>query len=281
MGITAALHGNEVNGVSVIHQLVRAINVEELTGVIVAVPVANPPGFIARSRYFSSGQDLNRLFPGQKTGYRGNQYAWYFRERFVRKITHLIDLHTASHGRQNSLFVRTDMTHSVCKQMALLQAPQIIVHQSSPDASLRESAVQLGKPAITVEIGNPSSFQKSYIMHALQGVENVLSYLGMIHESVETPEVFPTICVQSRWYYAEHGGTLEMKPAVNQWIKKGEVIATVRNIFGDLVHQYVAQEDGVVIGRNVDPVCQSGDKLVHLGTIGKDFAPRKERHAAD
>ncbi|ETO01375.1 succinylglutamate desuccinylase/aspartoacylase [Reticulomyxa filosa] len=166
------------------------------------------------------------------------------------------------------------MTHSVCKQMALLQAPQIIVHNTGSDGSLREAAMSLGKPAITVEIGNPSSFQKTYIMHALQGVENVLSYLGMLHESVETPEMFPTICVKSHWYYAEHGCTLQVKPTVNQWVKKGEVIAIVRNIFGDLVHRYVAEEDGVVIGRNVDPVCQSGDRLILLGTVGRDFAQR-------
>jgi len=219
---------------------------------------------------------LNKCFPGQRTGYRGNQYAWYFTQRFVTKITHLIDLHTASHGRQYSLYVRTNMNNSVCKQMALLQGPQIAVH-TGPDGSLREAAINLGKPAITVEIGNSSSFQKAYIMHALQGVENVLSYLGMIHESIETPEA-PTICVNSRWYFAEHGGTLQVKPTINQWIKKGDVIALVRNIFGDLMHRYVAQEDGVVIGRNVDPICQSGDRLILLGLVGREFEEKKRKN---
>jgi len=252
----------------------RAVNVDELTGVIVAIPCANPPGFIHRTRHFICGQetkDLNKCFPGKPDGEGASQFVYCLTQKFVKKITHLIDLHTASHGRQNSLYARADMNDAVCKQMAILQAPQIILHSTAPDGSLREQAMKLGKPAITVEIGNPSSFQKAYISHALQGVENVLSFLGMIKDTVEPPLVMPTICVKSKWSFAEHGGTLQMMVGINQWLKKGDVIAIGRNIFGDMIKQYEAAEDGVVIGRNIDPTCEMGDRLIHFGTVGSSF----------
>jgi len=38
-----------------------------------------------------------------------------------------------------------------------------------------------------------------------------------------------------------------------------------------MIKQYEAAEDGVVIGRNIDPTCEMGDRLIHFGTVGSSF----------
>ncbi|KAG4304289.1 hypothetical protein PORY_002264 [Pneumocystis oryctolagi] len=265
VGLTCALHGNEVNGIRVVHRLYQSeLNPESLHGTIVAVTVANIQGFLTSSRGFKS-QDLNRLMPGKKNGSTAQQYAYNFIERIVKKFDYLIDLHTASKGRVNSLYVRANMLDDRTRKMAVLQNPQIIVHNTSPDGSLRGAAMAVGIPAITVEIGNPSIFQKRFVKNALLGVSNIISHLGMIPDEHQQAEFKPIICDKSYWIFTTKGGILSVIPEVNTWVRKGEVIATIHSIFGQLIETYTAPEDCIIVGKEIDPVASSGSRIAHIG----------------
>ncbi|CAJ0645855.1 7968_t:CDS:2 [Entrophospora sp. SA101] len=272
VGLTAALHGNELNGIPLIHRLMsQDLNCNNLHGVVVSVPVANVPGYLAGQRTFSDGQDLNRVMPGKPNGSTSQVYAYNLIDRIVSKFTHLIDLHTASKGRANSLYVRANMNDPRTRRMAKLQNPQIIVHNTSPDGSLRGAAMERGIPAITVEIGDPSKFQKRFVKTALQGVTNILSNLKMVPDENQSPEYDPVVCARSYWIFAKRGGILNVIPDVNTWVKKNEIIATLDSVFGILVETYFAPEDGIVIGKEMYPVCQSGQRILHLGAVDDKF----------
>ncbi|KAG0244144.1 hypothetical protein B0O80DRAFT_137665 [Mortierella sp. GBAus27b] len=273
VGLTAALHGNELNGIPLTHRLVlHDIKCQSLHGIVVAVPVANVPGYLAGQRGFSDGTDLNRLMPGKKNGSTSQVYSYNLMTRIIRHFTHLIDLHTASKGRVNSLYVRANMQNATTRHMARLQNPQIIVHNTSPDGSLRGAAMQEYKiPAITVEIGDPARFQKRFFKSALLGVTNILSHLKMIEDEHEVQDYDPVVCARSYWIFTKGGGILNVLPDVNTWVRKGDVIATLHNIFGEEEHRYFAPEDGIVVGKSVDPVCQSGCRILHLGVVNDRF----------
>ncbi|KAG4303277.1 hypothetical protein PCK1_000615 [Pneumocystis canis] len=265
VGLTCALHGNEVNGIRVVHRLYESeLNPESLHGTIVAITVANIQGFLTSSRGFKS-QDLNRLMPGKKNGSTAQQYAYNLIERIVKKFDYLIDLHTASKGRVNSLYVRANMLDDRTRKMAVLQNPQIIVHNTSPDGSLRGAAMAVGIPAITVEIGNPSIFQKRFVKNALLGVSNIISHLGMIPDEHQQAEFKPIICDKSYWIFTTKGGILSVIPEVNTWVRKGETIATIHSIFGQLIETYTAPEDCIIVGKEIDPVASSGSRIAHIG----------------
>lgn len=267
VGITSAIHGNELNGIPTIFRVFRELDVQQMRGTLVAVPVLNPPGFDRHQRYFSDGQDLNRLFPGRASGNCGAQFVHAIDQKILSKFQYCIDLHTASFGRVNSLYVRCDMTNAVVKKMALLQNPQIIVHNSSPGGSLRGSCQARGIPCVTVEIGNPSVYQHMMQARAFSGIENILSHLNVNDDIVDVPDVDPVICNSSHWLFSQAGGILEIRPKLCEWVRKGDVIAQIRNVFGDVTNLFRADTDGVVIGKNADPVCQSGDRLVHIGVV--------------
>lgn len=270
VGITAALHGNELNGIPLIHRLYTELDPSQLHGTVVAVLVVNVPGYLQSIRNFD-GVDLNRLMPGKKHGSTPQVYAYNLMQRIISKFNYLLDLHTASKGRVNSLYVRANMNDKKTRKMAILQNPQIIVHNTSPDGSLRGSAMELDIPAITVEIGDPSRFQKRFIRNALVGVTNILSNLKMIQDDTNQISGTHTICTKSYWIFAKQGGIINVIPDVNTWVKKDEPIATLYNIFGDLEHTYHAPEDGIVIGKNIDPVCKSGNRILHLGVVDAKF----------
>ena len=267
-GITSAVHGNELNGVPIIHQLFRSLDCEALRGTVVGCPVVNIPGYLANERTLREGKDLNRLMPGRPDGHTGEVYAHRLLTRLVEKLNYLIDLHTASFGRVNSLYVRANMLHPVAATMARLQGPEIIVHNEATEGTVRAAAMAHDIPAITVEVGNPLRFQRNLIRDSLIGIKNVLAHLEMIEEDYVPPVDAPVICKRSYWIYSQHGGFLEVFPDVATHVRRGRALASVTSIFGDLVAEYGAPEDAVIVGRSTNPLCETGSRVVHLGVIG-------------
>lgn len=269
-GVTAAVHGNEINGIPVIHRLLQRLDLKKLRGTVVAVIVVNVPGYVNHERAFQDGLDLNHIMPGKAQGNVAEVYGHRLVERLIKHFDYLVDLHTASFGRLNSLYVRADMTHSVTAQMAYLQRPQIILHDPPSDGTLRGAAMELGIPAITLEIRDPQRFQTESIKRSLIGLRSVLSEVGMLPKRNVAPGAAPVLCDSSKWLYTDHGGLLEVFHDVTEMVEEGDVVARLSNIFGDVIREYKAPRAGIVIGRSNNPVGQTGARIVHLGHIADD-----------
>jgi predicted deacylase len=264
-GVTAAVHGNEINGIPVIQQLFREVDATELRGTLVGVPVVSVGAFVGAQRTFSEGFDLNRIMPGRPDGNVGEVYAHRFLTRFVEHLDYLVDLHTASFGRVNSLYVRADLRHEASRRMAMLQNPDIIVHNEARDGTLRDAAMDRGIAAITVEVGDPLRFQKRLIRGSLHGLRSVLHDMGMLDAVEEVLTHEPVLCGKSYWLYAQHGGLLDVLPGPADEIEKDAVIARVRNVYGDTIAVYRAPERAVIVGRSTNPICTPGSRIAHLG----------------
>ena len=267
LGITAALHGNELNGISTIHSLWDHIDPKSLRGTLILVPILNTAGFLNGEREFSDGKDLNRVMPGSPNGTPSEVYAHTIITKVVSKFQYLIDLHTASFGRINSLYVKADLSLPAIKTLALEQNPQIIVDKKGPDGSLREEAARLGIPSITVEIGNPYLFQKNYIKPSIDGLMNTLIELGMIDAEKKAAGKKPVLCNDSHWVYASTAGILKVYPALAKRVKRGEVVASITNVFGQEEVVVRSPANAIVIGKSTNPVCDVGARIIHLGLM--------------
>jgi len=265
LGLTAAVHGDELNGISVIQRLFDDLDVTSMKGTIVAIPVVNIQAFNLGERFFLDGVDLNRIMPGKANGNISEIYAYRFINMIVKKFDYLLDLHTASFGRVNSFYIRSDMDNKVTKKLALLQNAQIIVHSPPSDGTLRGAAEELKIPAITIEVGNPNQFQRKLIKSGLEGVHNVLSHLKIIPDDIEELDRQTVICSSSYWLYTKQGGLLTVHVELAEKITKDMHIATLKDVFGNIVQEYYTPENGVVIGKSVNPVNQSGGRIIHLG----------------
>jgi len=268
VGVTAAIHGNELNGVFCIHELVRRLPVRDLVGTVVGVPIVNMPGFLTHQRDYRDGKDLNRLMPGRPRGTSSEVYAHRFVERVVRPFEYLIDLHTASFGRVNSLYIRADMSRPQTAEIARLLRPQIVVHNPGEDGTLRAAAEKLGIHAVTVEVGDPQRIQHKLVSLTRIAIRDVLERLSMLPPDRERVEREPIECARSYWVFTDTGGLLEVLPRVADRVQKGQVIARLVNEWGDPTRTYEAPEDGVVIGKSTNPVAYSGARILHLGIEG-------------
>jgi predicted deacylase len=265
LGLNAALHGNELNGIPVIQKLINDLNLDELRGTIVGVLVANVPGLLLEQRAFNDGVDLNRISPGKRDGTQSELYVYRLFERIVKKFDYLIDLHTASFGRVNTYYIRADMSDEMSSRMARLQNPEIILNHTPIGITLRGRAAIHGIKTITIELRDPHLFQRDVINDSLVGVRNILYDLKMLPGEILCPADDITLCESSYWLYTDEGGILNVFPQLGQQLKKGDKIAAVKTIFGITVKEYFCPEDGVVIGKSVNPINQSGSRILHLG----------------
>jgi predicted deacylase len=265
LGITAALHGNELNGISTIFKLIEDIDPKKLSGTLVLLPISNVPGYLAKQRYFSDAIDLNRIMPGKPEGVTSDLYAHFLTSKVISKFDYLLDLHTASHGRVNSLYIRADLENEETRTLAFLQNPQIIVQKYDEEGTLRGWANENSIPAITIEIGNSSAFQHTLIDETLEGILNTMKHFGMIEGEVQDMVTDATICDRSYWIYSKKGGIVDVLPSLADEVNKGQVIAKVYNVFGQVKEEVLADKKGVVIGKNINPNCDAGTRILHIG----------------
>ena len=266
-GLTAALHGNELNGIPVIQQLFAELDPNELAGTVVGVLVANVPAFIEERRKFNDGVDLNHIAPGKPGGDCSQLYMHRLIDRIVSRLDFLIDLHTASFGRVNSYYIRADMACDASARMARILNPDIILDNPPNDYTLRGHASQNGIRSITLELKDPHRFQFSVVDECVAGIRNILVDLGLISGLIRPydDEQSTWVCDSSYWLYTDEGGFLTVLPALGEHVENGDEIAIVRTVFGDISKTIHAPESGVVIGKSVNPVNQSGSRILHLG----------------
>ena len=267
-GLTAALHGNELNGIPVIQKLFAGIDPSKLAGTVVGVLIANVPGFLEETRKFNDGVDLNHLAPGRQNGDCSQLYVHRLIDRIVNRFDYLIDLHTASFGRVNSYYIRADMSCKETARMARLLHPEIILDNPPNDYTLRGHASLHGTKSLTLELRDPHKFQTNVIRDSLNGIQNVLTDLQMLPGDIspyDDDDLETTVCDGSFWIYTDEGGILSVLPALGDVINEGDEIATVKTIFGRNVKSIHAPESGVVIGKSVNPINQSGSRVLHLG----------------
>jgi predicted deacylase len=265
LGLTAALHGNELNGIRVIQKLFSHLDTGLLRGTVVGVLAANVPAVVREQRYFNDGVDLNRIAPGRPNGNQSEVYIHRLVDRLVSRFEYLLDLHTASAGRINAFYIRAEMSDPATARMAHLQGADIILHDPPDDYTLRGTAASRGIKAITVELCDPATFQKDVIEQGVQGAYNVMVDLNMIDGTLKNEEHVCMICRDSSWSYTDEGGILSVLPELNEMLEAGAPIAVVKDIFGETVKTFYSERPGIVIGKSVNPINQTGSRILHLG----------------
>ncbi|MCB9177778.1 MAG: succinylglutamate desuccinylase/aspartoacylase family protein [Caldilineae bacterium] len=268
VGLAAALHGDELNGIGVLHRLLAELDPMRLRGTVVALLVTNVPGFLAGTRRYPDGYDLNHIMPGDPEGKESERYAHHLVERLIAPLDLLFDLHTASLDRANSLYVRADLSRPEEAALAWRQRPQIILDSVASPTTLRGTAAAAGKPSITLEIGDPRAWQPDRIAAASAGLRANLIGLGLLEPSdafdlAAAPE--PIVCSRSSWLRLDAGGLVEVLPELGARVAAGEPLARLTDVFGQTRASLVAPEAGVVIGRAVSPFLRSGGRVLHLG----------------
>lgn len=262
--LSAAVHGDELNGVEIIRRVIKVLDPARLRGTVIAAPIVNVFGFMNQSRYLPDRRDLNRCFPGSKTGSLASRLAHLFMSEIVNQCTHGIDLHTGSNHRTNLPQIRCNLRDPETRRCAQAFGTPVIVHAQSRDGSLRDAATKRGIHALVYEAGEPMRFDPQGIQLGADGVFRVLSVLRMWKHAKTAQRSEPIEVVKSTWVRARRSGILRLNVELGEHVERKQSLGAIADTFGDNSVTVKAPDAGVVIGQTNNPLVNRGDALVHL-----------------
>jgi predicted deacylase len=261
--VTAAVHGDEINGTGILHELVFDSPPKLVAGTLVLVPVVNVFGFETQSRYMPDRRDLNRFFPGSAAGSLTSRVAHTLFSEVIEQADFGIDLHTAAEGRTNFPNVRGDLRVPGVRRLARAFGCELIVHGGGPSGSLRREAVRAGCPTILLEAGEPSRMEPAVQQVGVWGIRNVLAELGLVRGEAQKP-AYQVLVRKSTWVRAERAGILRFHVSPGEIVEAGQPLATNVSVFGQAQSVLISPEDGIVLGMTTLPAVKPGEPVCHL-----------------
>jgi predicted deacylase len=261
--ISAAVHGDEMNGTGIIRHIIQERPFELKAGSLVLVPVLNILGFEQLSRYSPDRRDLNRSFPGLKKGSVSSRLARVIFDNIVGRCDYGIDLHTAAVRRTNYPNARADMEQEATARLATLFGAELLLNTPGPEGSLRRAAVKVGCATMILEAGEVWKVEPSVVEYALRGIRNVLVGLKMIDGKIVQP-AFRMVAEETKWMRAETGGFLRFHVRPGDMVEKGQPLATNTSLAGKSLNTIVAPGDAIVLGMTTLPAVSPGDPVAHL-----------------
>ena len=269
--ICSTIHGDEINGIEIVRKLLDFIDVKNISGKLIAIPIVNIFGFNDHSRYLPDRRDLNRCFPGLKNGSLASQLAYKFMQEIVLKSDFGIDIHSGSQHRFNFPQIRVDLSNKINFDLAKTFNAPVIVNSNLRDGSLRHACVNADIPIIVYEGGEILRFDQNSVAIGLRGIFNVLHKIGMI-EKIPDELIFKNknpifLGRSSSWVRAPQSGIFSSQIHLGEKIKKSQIIGSIANPFGDNKVEICSLEDGLVIGKTMMPLVNKGDALIHIASL--------------
>lgn len=276
--ISAAIHGDELNGVEIIRRVLNTKLLNRISGTVLAIPVVNAYGLAQQSRYLPDRRDLNRVFPGSETGSLASRIAHLFMEQIVSRCSVGIDFHTGSGHRTNLPQIRADLTDEQTLQMARSFGVPVILNSALRDGSLRASACDLGTRVLLYEAGEALRFNELAIRAGVSGVFSVLRSLDMLRPSARQTANYrePYVALSSRWERAPESGILRTKATMGTSVEHHDVLGYIHDPASNDQTPIRARSAGIIIGRLELPVVHEGDAVYHIARFEDDIADVEE-----
>jgi len=268
--LTAGIHGDEINGVEIVRQIVAKGYNKPTKGTVICIPVINVFGFLNQSREFPDGRDLNRMFPGSKRGSLASRFAYYVIKTVIPHIDYCIDYHTGGAARFNFSQIRLDADSKETLELAKVFGSKFIIDAENRDKSFRKTLSDMGKRVLLFEGGKTLHLDRIVTQVGIDGALRVMHYLGIRNFSEEleaTPfkEAKNQVLVKkSTWVRAKHSGMFRSQKKIGSKVSKGEKIGSISDPYGDFEVDVTSTFDGYIICSNHAPIVNQGDALVHI-----------------
>lgn len=278
--ISAAVHGDEINGVEIVKDVMRTLSKSKIKGTVIAVPIVNVFGFNNQSRYLPDRRDLNRSFPGTASGSLASRMAHLFVKEIVSKCDYGIDFHTGAVRKSNFPQIRVNTKNAKSLKFAKSFGAPIILDSNVRDGSLREMSNKLGVVTLVYEAGEALRFNYEYIRIGKIGCLNAMYNLGIYpvrpSKIESTLAKKPVFIKDSFWLRSPMGGTLRLRIKLGKFVKTGDKIGEISGPFGQKIETIRAPQEGFVISLNNLPLVTVGTAIAHIGTyeMSKKVNPR-------
>ncbi len=265
---TAGIHGDEVNGIEIVRQLVsKGINKPKI-GTTICIPIINIFGFLQKVREFPDGRDLNRSFPGSKSGSLAARVAHKLMNHIIPHVDYCLDFHTGGSSRFNAPHIRVEKgDEHLIKLAGIFNAP-FILQSKNLKKSFRNACRKKGVPMLLFEGGKSNSIDNVVSNTGVNGSKRVLHNLGMLNSKfkVSSPKKNSVTITRSIWVRAHASGMFKPAVKVGSLVKHGEVIGHITDPYGKVHYWIKSTNTGYVFNVNEAPLVYQGDALFHIST---------------
>ncbi|WP_055434695.1 succinylglutamate desuccinylase/aspartoacylase family protein [Lacinutrix algicola] len=265
---TAGIHGDEVNGVEIVRQIIsKGINKPKI-GTIICVPVLNVFGFINMEREFPDGRDLNRVFPGSKSGSLASRVAYSFVSEIVPHADFIMDFHTGGALRFNAPQIRIIEGNPDMDIAAKIFGAPFVLYSKNVNKSFRNTCNKLNKSILLFEGGKSIHIDNDVTNTGVNGAKRILNFHGMLQRKfkVSEPKKAVVFINESRWIRASYSGMFKASIAIGSKVEKGQVIGNITDPYGKFNHFVKTSNSGYIINVNESPIVYQGDALFHIST---------------
>ncbi len=267
--LTAAIHGDELNGIEMVRRVMHKLLPNEVSGTIIGIPIVNVQGFRRGSRYLPDRRDLNRYFPGNPNGSSAARIAHSFFTNVISHCDALVDLHTGSFERVNLPQIRADLRNPDVVTLAEGLGSMVILHNTPIVGTLRYAATRAGIPCVTVEAGGPSQLALNEVKLGVKGIETLIHSLGMLKKRRYwgQPEA---VYYRSSWVRADNGGILLTDVSLGSTVRKGDLLGTITDPMSNVRTELRSPYAGRIIGMARNQVVMPGFAVFHIGFQADD-----------
>ncbi|MCB1686404.1 MAG: succinylglutamate desuccinylase/aspartoacylase family protein [Pseudomonadales bacterium] len=262
--VTAAVHGDELNGIETVRQLMYSVDPAKLSGRLIGVPIVNLQGFERHSRYLPDRRDLNRFFPGNPRGSAASRIAYSFFEKVLRHCNALVDLHTGSFHRTNLPQLRANLEVEGVVNLTKGFGSTVILHSRAGSGTLRGAAVIAGIPTVTLEAGEPLRVDAAAVEHSVKALFGLLDNMGMYGRRSFWGNPEPTY-YRSLWVRSDNGGILLSQVKLGRRVKAGDQLGTVTDPITNAEQVIRSPSSGRVIGMALNQFVMPGYAAYHIG----------------
>lgn len=263
---SAGIHGDEINGVEIVRQLITKKINKPKKGTIICIPIINMFGFINMSRQFPDGRDLNRVFPGSKKGSLASRFAYHILTEIMPLVDYAVDFHAGGASRFNAPQIRLAPNSPELKELADVFNAPFTLFSKNIAGSFRNSSQKLNVKMLLFEGGKSLDINESIADAGVDGVKRVLAHLEMLDPKhlVKKQESETIYIEKSAWIRAKCSGLLHDQNTIGSFVKKGTVLAIITDPFGKFERKIKSPNDGYIINANLAPIVYQGDAIYHI-----------------
>lgn len=269
---SAGIHGDEINGVEIVRQLISKKINRPKKGTIICIPIINVYGFVNKSREFPDGRDLNRVFPGSKTGSLASRFAFHILTEIMPVVNYAVDFHAGGASRFNAPQIRLAQHNEELRILADVFNAPFTLYSKNIAGSFRSASEKLNVKMLLFEGGKSLDINNHIAAEGVNGVKRLLSHLDMLdpkHNVIQ--QKTPTIYIEkSGWVRAKCSGLLHDYNTIGTFLKKGSILATITDPYGKFERKVKAPNDGYVINANLSPIVYEGDAIYHMSNTAEN-----------
>ena len=269
--ITAGIHGGEYPSIEATIRLASSVDPCEVSGQVILMPLVSPEAFHARTQYLlpADGKNVNRQFPGRRLGTVSERIAHTVVTEAASQADAWIDMHG---GDIHEALVPVvgfleegDLGIQECaRAMAEVFGIEHVIHPTDLPGTTFKAAVTLRIPCIMAEAGQCGQLDEETVRLLVHGCTNVGRHLGILPGLPVRSGPLTVFC-RYPWVRAAHSGCWYPAVRIGEKVHQGQLAGVIKDYFGNVIAEYPAPDEGMVLLLATSLAMNVGDPLFGLG----------------